>query len=119
MLATVLLVLPPIVARLPIPRFFHSGEIVAIALAAIAAWRTPTARQPFLIVIGVMVVQIALFETVGASDGWAQVFKAFGRQPVWPYAGVVFVVSLIALLCAWKRTPLRPRNRALPPAMMS
>lgn len=115
MLATALLVLPPVISRLPIPRFFHSGEIIAIALSAAAAWRSPAARQPFLVVIGVQILQIALFETLGASDAWANVFTAFSEQPVWPYASFALVAAAFALLQAWNATPPKPPSSGLVP----
>ena len=85
----------------------HSGEIItsAIALAAAIAGRSPAARHPFHVVIGVQLLQIALFETLGATEAWANVFTAFSLQPVWPYAGVALFATAISLLWAWRRKP--------------
>jgi len=107
LLATVLLVLPPVVARLPIPRFFHSGELIAIGLAALVVWRAPKSRTPFLVLIGVQALQIVVFETIGASSPWAQVFSAYSRQPVLPFAGGAVILSAAALWLAWTRAPGR------------
>lgn len=103
LLSTALLVLPPVIARLPIPRFFHSGEIIAVALAALVIWRAPQARLPFLILIGVQVLQVLVFETLGASDRWATLFSAFSRQPVAPYAAAAMAATAIVLVLAWIR----------------
>lgn len=62
-------------------------------------------------VIGVQFLQIALFETVGASDAWATLFTAYSRQPVWPYAGFALVATAVALVGVWKRKP-RPLSAA-------
>lgn len=112
MLSTAILVLPPVVARLPIPRFFHSGELIALVLAVLAAWIEPRGRWPFLAVAGVQIIHIVVFETVAASAPWAQAFAGFSTQPVTPYAVAAAVLALAALVTAWKRTPpRRPSTR--------
>ena len=107
MLATVLLVLPPVIARLPIPRFFHSGELIVIALALLILWREPRARTPFLALIGVQILVIILFETLGVSPGWDGVVTAFSKLPVAPFSLGAGLLALGALLLAWSRAPSR------------
>lgn len=101
MLATALLVLPPIVARLPLPRIFHLGEIVAIILALALAWWEPRGRRPLFVVAFVQVMQIAQFETFGASAAWASAFARFGELPVLPLAAAASGAALTALWFAW------------------
>lgn len=107
LLGTAILVLPPVVARLPIPRFFHSGEIIALALALLAAWREPRGRGPFLAVAAIQVVHILAFETVGAGDDWARIVIRFSTLPVAPFAAAAGLAALAALVLAWRRTPPR------------
>ncbi|WGM32168.1 hypothetical protein [Brevundimonas sp. NIBR11] len=111
MLSTAILVLPPVIARLPIPRFFHSGEIIAIVLALLAAAIDRRGRWPFLAVAGVQVVHVLVFETVAASTPWADAFAAFSAWPVAPFAVAAAVVALAALTLAWKRVPPRAAGR--------
>jgi len=108
MLSTAILVLPPVIARLPIPRFFHSGELIAIAIALLAAWAEPRGRWPFLVVAGVQVVHILMFETVAASAAWAGTFAAFSTLPVAPFALAAAAAALAGLVMAWRTVP--PRN---------
>lgn len=105
MLATVLLVLPPVVARLPIPSFFHSGELIAIALALLALWREPRGRVPFLVVIAIQILQILLFETVSASPQWEAAFVDFSRLSPWPFALSGAGFSVAVLVAAWRAVP--------------
>ena len=102
MLATALLVLPPVISRLPIPRFFHSGELIVIALSALAAWREPRARGVFAAVAVLQILHIAAFETVWASLAWARAFAAFSHLPVAPFAVASGVAALSFLLLAFR-----------------
>lgn len=102
MLATVLLVLPPVVARLPIPRFFHSGEVIAIGMALLAmAWER-RGLPPLAIVVVVQLLQILQFETIGASTAWANAFTRFSGMPVVPFAAAAGAAALASLLAAWR-----------------
>lgn len=114
MLSTAILVLPPVIARLPIPRFFHSGELIAIAIALFAAWAEPRGCWPFLVVAGVQVAHILVFETIAASDAWAGIFSGFSTQPVVPFAIAAVLAALAVLVVAWKRVP--PRRSPVQPA---
>ncbi|MBX9707138.1 MAG: hypothetical protein K2X61_04300 [Caulobacteraceae bacterium] len=105
MLATVLLVLPPVVARLPIPSFFHSGELIAIALALLALWREPRGHVAFLVVIAIQILQILLFETVSASPQWEAAFADFSRLSPWPFALSCAGISFAVLVAAWRAVP--------------
>jgi len=107
MLSTAILVLPPVIARLPIPRFFHSGELIAIAVALASAWVEPRGRWPFLIVAGLIGVNIMVFETLAASTPWAQIVTAFSALPVVPFALAAMAAALAAFILAWRRVPPR------------
>lgn len=107
LLATVILVLPPVIVRLPIPRFFHSGEVIALALALFAAWREPRGRGPFLAVAALQIVHVLVFETVGAGDAWARIVIRFSTLPVAPFAATAALAALASLVLAWRRTPPR------------
>lgn len=121
LLSTAILVLPPVIVRLPIPRVFHSGELIALALALVAAWVEPRGRGPFLVVAGIMVVHILVFETVGASTAWAQIMAGFSTLPVVPFALAAMAAALAALVVAWRRvpprrSPVRPSRATAEPA---
>ncbi len=107
LLATAILVLPPVIARLPIPRFFHSGEIIALALALFAAWREPRGRGAFMAVAALQVVHVLAFETVAAGDDWARIVIRFSTLPVAPFALAAALAALGALAAAWRRAPPR------------
>jgi hypothetical protein len=103
MLGTVLLVLPPIMARLPIdaPPALHLGELVSILAAlALYLWRRGDGL-PFLIVIGAMLLQVLSFESFGASAQWAAMFSSIARWPAMPLAFAALMVSALALWTAW------------------
>lgn len=110
MLATVLLVLPPVVARLPIavPPQFHAGEAVS-ALVALAMY---LARRrdglPFLIVIGVMLIEVIAFESFGASALWARWFAGLGTLPPGLLALAAMGCAAAAIWSAWMLRPKLP-----------
>ncbi|WP_039246181.1 hypothetical protein [Brevundimonas nasdae] len=114
LLSTAILVLPPVIARLPIPRFFHSGKLIALTLALVAAWAEPRGRWPFLLVAGIMIVQIAVFETIAASTPWAQIMVSFSTLAVAPFAIAAMAATLAALILAWRRVP--PRRSPVRPS---
>lgn len=114
MLGTVLLVLPPIIERLPLlPHGLHLSEAIPLAIALIIGLRARRHGRPFLIVAGVMVLQIAQFETLGASATWGRMFAAFSTWAVGPWALAAMVVALLALWSVW---PRRAARRAQPAA---
>lgn len=104
MLGTVLLVAPPIIERLPLlPHGIHLSEGVPLVLALAIALKVGRYGQPFLIVAGVMLVQIVQFETFGASEAWGRLFAAFAAQPVGPWALAAMAAALAVLWSAWPR----------------
>jgi hypothetical protein len=100
MLATPLLVLPPIVARLglPVPPQVHPGELIAILAAASLYVAARPNGRPFLIVIAVMLLEIGLFETWGASAAWG---RAFVQLSHWSAAGLAIGAMAAAALVLW------------------
>lgn len=86
MVPTVLLVLPPVVSRLPLRGFFHSGEFLVILLALPIATGEPRGRGPLLFLVGVQLIHVPLFETIGASRAWADAFARYGELPATPFA---------------------------------
>jgi hypothetical protein len=114
MLATVLLVLSPIMARLPLPRLPHLGEAVTIAIA-LAMWAmAPRAGRPFQIVATLSVIRALQFETVGASETWGRLFGSIA--PASPTI-LALVAMLLATLAIWTVWPWKRREgRSLPTA---
>jgi hypothetical protein len=112
MLATVLLVLPPILARLPIgaPPALHLGELTAgLAALALYAGRRRDG-MPFLIVTAVMLLEVLAFESFGASSAWSGLFARIARWPVLPLAFGALTISALALWSArnpWGKRPVR------------
>jgi hypothetical protein len=103
MLGTVLLVLPPVLARLPlpIPPWLHAGELLGGLIALALYLRAPRTGLPFLVVIGVMLLDVLEFETVGASALWARGFGAIGTLPAAPLALAAAAGAAAALFSAW------------------
>jgi hypothetical protein len=114
MLATVLLVLPPIMARLPLhlPPPLHAGEVLAIALAALLYHRRPRDGRPFLFAGGVMALEVLAFETFGASAWWAGLFAGLAALPPVPLALLAVAVAGVALWFAWPTRPAPGRTAA-------
>jgi len=113
MLSTVLLVLSPVIERLPLPRVPHLGEIVTLVIAlALYAMRRRDGL-PFLIVAALSVERAVQFETVAATDAWARLFSRLTEVPS-------IVVALLAMLAAvaviWPAWPWKRRvaARSLP-----
>lgn len=113
MLSTVLLVLPPVVERLPLlPRGLHVSEGAAIVAALVLWWLSGKGNgRPFLIVVAVMIVQIVQFETIGASAAWGRAFARLADVPPFPLALAAMIASAIILWSAWPR-PLVATPRA-------
>lgn len=114
MVATVVLVLPPVIARLPlgVDLAWHVAEVIPM-LIALGVWRVASPNgRPWLIVAVVMMLQIVQSETVGQSARWTQMFAAFGTISPWPTAVLAALISLLALLFAWRRGDPAQRARA-------
>ena len=129
MLATALLVLPPILGRLVplVPEFgawdvagrhgfalaFYMGQALA-TLFALALYAADRKAQPFLVVALANILQCLVFETVAAADWWARLAVGSLAVP----AVVVFltgaVIAAAVLRDGWMRTPPRGRTRAHP-----
>lgn len=113
MLATVLLVLSPIMARLPLPRLPHLGEAVTIAIA-VAMWAmVPRAGRPFQIVILLSVIRAVQFETVGAGETWA---RLFGSLALASPTALALGAMLLATLAIWTVWPWQRGNTRSVPA---
>lgn len=126
MLATALLVLPPILGRLfpLVPGFFdwevagrsgfalsvHLGMLVAVAGALVLSRQRPGGGA-FLATAASLLLQSLLFETLGASAGWERVALATLAVP----APLLFVLGALiaagALAEGWLRVPPRARRR--------
>ena len=109
MLGTVLLVLSPVVARLPIPLIPHLGDAITIAIAlTLYAIRRQDGR-PFLIVATLSVLRVVQFHTLAASDAWAKLFGGLiGISPML----LAFGAILVAGLAIWTVWPWPPRRIA-------
>ena len=106
MLGTALLVLPPVIERLPIlPHGMHLSEGLPLLLALILAARNRKSAEPMLVVAAVMAVQIVQFHTIGASEGWAHTFGAVAGltgAPLALAAVAIAALSLFALAWGWR-----------------
>ncbi|MEP9400767.1 hypothetical protein [Sphingomonas sp. VNH70] len=112
MLATVLLVLPPVLGRLAgwIPGFppgfepsFHAAQLVSAAIAAGLWWRDRRGGAPFAVVAVVLPIQSLSF---ALWDG--QPFVGFAATlPPLPFAAVAAAASLELLWTAWRPTARR------------
>lgn len=102
MLSTVLLVLSPVVARLPIPLIPHLGDTITIAVAlTLYAMRRRDGR-PFLIVAALSVLRVVQFHTLAASEWWAERFGALvGMSSI----ALAFAAILVAGLAVWTVWP--------------
>lgn len=107
MLGTVLLVLSPVVARLPIPFIPHLGDAITLLIAlSLYAMRRRDGR-PFLIVAALSVVRVVQFHTVAASEAWAGLFsRLVGISSV-----LLAVTAMLAAgLAIWTVWPWSPRR---------
>jgi len=114
MLGTVLLVLSPIMARLPLPRLPHLGEAVTIVVA-VAMWAmAPRAGRPFQIVIALSVIRALQFETVGASGTWGRLFGSLAQVSPTMMATTAMLLAMLAIWTVWPWQ--RRETRSLPTA---
>jgi len=120
MIGTVLLVLPPIVTRLPVfpdsfsfNMVFLSAEGTSLLLALILALLYRRSRVPFGFVALTIVVQSAAVEALGTTAGWQSIcFRLIGVPPLLlTLTGVL--IGLVPLWLAWRR-PLTARPAAEP-----
>ncbi|MDF7776612.1 hypothetical protein P1X14_15250 [Sphingomonas sp. AOB5] len=108
MLATVLLVLPPVIERLPLPfstpAYLRLSELLPMLLALALAARNRRSAEPMLVVAALLALQTVQFFTFGASEGWARAFGAAASLNGVPLALVAVLLaslSLLALRTGW------------------
>lgn len=131
MLATALLVLPPVTGRLvqvlaqfaglESPSFWTSfviGQSVSIAAALLLASRRRAEARPFVVLTAVFVAHLAAYQLLGSNPGWRAMLAAFGASPPLPSAGAVGVLALATLVLAWRRVPARSRAVARRPSTL-
>ncbi|WP_219755409.1 hypothetical protein [Sphingomonas folli] len=126
MLATVLLVLPPILGRLfpAIPGFFdwevagHSGFALSFQLAMLAAtacalilYRGRPDGGAFLAVAVSLLLQAVAFDTVAAGATWAAAARALLGVPAPLLFAAGALIAAGALAEGWLRVPPRARKR--------
>jgi hypothetical protein len=119
MLGTALLVLPPIVTRLPVfpdsatfVTVFLIAQGCALAGAAALAAIYPRARAPFGFVAGTIAVQTLLVQTFGVSGAWERICFGLIAVPSLALAVVGLVLGAVPLWLAWRR-PVGPRPAPL------
>lgn len=113
MLSTVLLVLSPVVARLPIPLIPHLGDAITILVAlGLYAVRRRDGR-PFLIVAALSVLRVVQFHTVAASDAWAGLFSRLVGVPSVPLAIAAMLAAGLAIWTVWPWQPRRAASAAV------
>ncbi|WP_380783785.1 hypothetical protein [Sphingomonas sp. R86520] len=127
MLATSLLVLPPILARLVplVPNFadmaiagrqgfvlaFHVGQGLA-AVAALTLYLADRKARAFLVVAVSIGVQSLMFETVGTSALWAALTTQAATIPPAALALTGALAAAAVLYQGWIRIPPRRRSSA-------
>jgi hypothetical protein len=119
MLATAVLVLPPIVGRLPLlphgPFFgvphiaaeLELGQMSGVVLGAMLAIRYPRAARPFGFAAIVIAVESLLLETFGRTAAWEGIiFRLIGVRSVL-LALVGLAVGAVPIWWAWQRGKAR------------
>jgi hypothetical protein len=128
MLATALLVLPPIVARLlpDLPGFPHGGwagfggfwlafqlaNVLTIAIALWLARRRQAARAGFGFAAAATAAQMIGFETIARTDIWNRWVVLLTEIPPAPMAVAAGFVAAALLWAAWRKVPSR-RHRSV------
>lgn len=129
MLATALLVLPPILGRLVpiVPGFgtmdiagwqgfalaFQIAQAVSI-LASLGLYLADRRARAFAVVAASIAVQSLVFEALGASSTWGAIATRMAGVPTLPLALIGAGGAAVALWQGWARTPPRRRFR-IPP----
>lgn len=110
MLGTALLVLPPIVTRLPIfpdsasfNIVFLAAQGIALTLALALAGAYPRSRVPFGFVALTIVVQSAAVEMLGTTMAWQRACFALIDVPPMLLALIGAIAGLVPLWLAWRR----------------
>ncbi|PTS76700.1 hypothetical protein DBR17_14310 [Sphingomonas sp. HMWF008] len=102
MLSTVLLVLSPIIARLPVPHVPHLGELFTAAVALALYATRPRDGWPFLLVVALATLRAVQFETVAASATWARLVGMLADVPA---AALALPATLAAAAAIWTVWP--------------
>ncbi|MET1111870.1 MAG: hypothetical protein ABWX67_10135 [Allosphingosinicella sp.] len=117
MLAPVLFLLGPILSRLmpalpPLavtgPETFylfayglHIANGIAVAIALFLYARAPKHGAPFLIVGGLVALQSLLFETLGRTPEWVELYASLARVPAALTAGLGLAAGILAGAAGW------------------
>ncbi|WHU04284.1 hypothetical protein [Sphingomonas sp. NIBR02145] len=123
MLATALLVLPPIIGRLfpAVPGFPHGGwagfagfrlafqlaEAITLIIALSLASRSRAARFGFVFAAAATAAQMIAFETIGTISIWDQWVTLLVGLPAAPMSLAAGAVAAALLIWAWKKVPTR------------
>ena len=125
MLATALLVLPPVVGRLlpSLPGFPHDGwagfggfwlafqlaQALTLVIALSLARRSPAARAAFGFAAAATFAQIVAFETIAKTDLWKHWVVVLSELPSMPIALAAGLATAALLWWAWRKEPARTR----------
>ncbi|HYJ84027.1 MAG TPA: hypothetical protein VEW26_14435, partial [Allosphingosinicella sp.] len=117
MIAPVLFLLGPILSRLmpalpPLavtgPETFHRfayglhlSNGIAVAVAAWLYLKAPRHGRPYLIVGGLIVLQSLLFETLGRTGSWVDLYASLAQVPTALVAGLGLAAGILAGAAGW------------------
>jgi hypothetical protein len=127
MLATAVLVLPPIVGRLPIlphgpflglahtTAALELGQMSGVVLGLALAWRYPRAARPFAFAGLTILVESLCFETFGRTAAWERIVFHLVEVPAVLLASVGLVAGALTVWLAWRagKAPVRPATLAM------
>lgn len=124
MLATAFFLVMPVFTRLlsDVPPFEVNGPadfpkfgqalhvtVAATTLFALALWlRDRRGNTPMLVIAVLIALESVMFEAVGKSEPWRDLFFAIGQTPAALLLGVSWSAALLAMLAGWGARP-RPR----------
>ncbi len=125
MVATIFLLINPTLARLfpafipgmtirsveELPRFaasVHLAQVIAIALAVFLYYSYRRHGRPMLVLVGVLFLQLVLFETLAESTWWKDVDLWIGATPPAILIAFGFGLGLVAVVAGWMSGSSRP-----------